>query len=41
MRHKGVFEMDFLRALSTGIAALLDRDGTQTRYQAAPYDGTG
>ena len=21
--------------------ALLDEDGTQTRYQAAPYDGTG
>ncbi|WP_298769112.1 hypothetical protein [uncultured Fibrobacter sp.] len=36
-------EMDFLRALSTGNApfALLDRDGTQTRYQAAPYVGTG
>ena len=35
------FEMDFLRALSTGVSALLERDGTQTRYQAAPYVGTG
>ena len=24
-----------------GYSALLDRDGTQTRYQAAPYVGTG
>ena len=37
--------MSFPNGLSegsvNGLSALLDRDGTQTRYQAAPYVGTG